>query len=1347
MSKHILLYSDDPGLGGVAQYNHTLLCGLATLGYKLTCVQSKIPNPLLNYQNELGIEHIWLEFDTTKDTHRTITDASHAQNILEIAKPDLIIFSDTWPLANSGVKRVAIAMGVPYIVVVGYVAPYPGGLPSAFLNETTELYDQALAVVAVSSENLHLLHDLFGLPVDKGQVIHYGRPPQYFAYSQPSVRERLRQELGIPSDAVVCFTSARLEPVKGYLYQLAAIEQLKNTDIWHSLYFIWAGGGKLKNELVEAVGQLELTNKIKILGQRWDIPELLDASDIFILPSMSEGMPLAIMEAMAKGLPVIASAVSGIPEELGDTGKLLPDPKIDAQATVNELVKTIQSWCIDKNLCKSIGQNCKKRAESLFKEERMIMETHELIETALSPTLSLWDYISPEFEIVCPDSCFPNMIVGDTNNCLWPYLRRDIPHNWYVDRRQPDVGFLNRDEAHILYNTALQFEGKKALEIGCWLGWSACHLALGGVELDVVDPLLDNPNFFESINSSLDEAGVLSSVNLVGGYSPQKVEELAQQFQRKWSLIFIDGNHDTPSPLNDAIVCEKYAEEDALILFHDLTSPDVTEGLEYLRQKGFKVMIYQTMQIMGVAWRGNVEPVMHDPDPQVDWHLPKHLQNYSVSNMPNEQFINENIIAQKVQATMQQAIDLLNSRKLIEAVRLAESLTSFGINIPEMNYIRAICLYSVEKYPQAFEAAKAELEINPNHRQAQELVNNFSATMFKQQTKVVTKERSWNTSLPQETLLSIQHASQRYSYKGVPMIKNPFDLALYPLLLWNLQPRTIIEIGSNCGGSALWLADMLSNFGIDGHVLSIDILKVTAVNHPRVTFIEGNGQKLEETFDSDFLKSLPRPFLVIEDADHSYETSKHVLEFFNQYLQKGEYIVIEDGIISDLTQDISCNSGPHRALKEFISNHSSEYEVDDNYCDFFGYNLTWCTNGFLKKVQDYSENNVNSDSINQLFSYLNNCQAQNLSFEQLKVSSRHIEKISNNNQQGKLFFDQGNLKEALDIFKEVIALNPISVIANKYLSFLYWQNNDVLNSLKCHIFSQYSNPSTYNDDDEFKKLLAIVKPYTLLSESRLFSLYSLAKQICLDDIPGNFVECGAYKGGSVAVLAFVIKKYSLRSRVLYAFDTFEGMPQPNEIDQHDHISANSMGFGVGTLKAPIEKNLDIVCEALKIKDIVVPVKGLFAETLPKFKSQIDSIAFLHADGDWYESTLEIFNNLYDSVVPYGVIQIDDYGFWDGCRKAIHEFERSRCASFALRIIDDTGVWFYKENLIDWECNHWRTFWHLAQASEKMGDMDLAKQAAEAVLQIMPRLIKAEEMLIRLKKKLQFCPIELNIAKI
>lgn len=243
------------------------------------------------------------------------------------------------------------------------------------------------------------------------------------------------------------------------------------------------------------------------------------------------------------------------------------------------------------------------------------------------------DYVSPGMEIVRPDACFPNMTAGNVQAVSWKYLRKDVPHTWYVDRRAPHIGFLNRDEAHILYNTGLRFRGRRALEIGCWLGWSACHLALAGVRLDVIDPVLAQADFHESVRQSLQAAGVLSSVNLVAGFSPAQVDNLCGGSDRKWVLFFIDGNHEAPYPVFDTAVCVEHAEQDALILFHDLASPDVAHGLEYLRQRGWNTMVYMTAQIMGVGWRGNVEPVRHVPDPDVDWHVPDHLRSFVICGL------------------------------------------------------------------------------------------------------------------------------------------------------------------------------------------------------------------------------------------------------------------------------------------------------------------------------------------------------------------------------------------------------------------------------------------------------------------------------------------------------------------------------------------------------------------------------------------------------------------------------------------------------------------------------------------------------------------------------------------
>lgn len=215
---------------------------------------------------------------------------------------------------------------------------------------------------------------------------------------------------------------------------------------------------------------------------------------------------------------------------------------------------------------------------------------------------------------------------------------------------------------------------------------------------------------------------------------------------------------------------------------------------------------------------------------------------------------------------------------------------------------------------------------------------------------VPTALRSWHSALPFSTLTSIQNALHNFSYKGTPLQKNPFDHALYPMLLWQFKPRTIIEIGSKEGGSALWMGDLCDTFKLNCEIHSIDIVRVATVKHKRVTFHEGDGRNLGGTLTEKMLKNLPRPWLVIEDADHSYETTHAVLEFFEDHLTPTDMMVVEDGIISDLSQMPEGASGPHRALRKFLQRNFAEWEILPEWCDFFGYNFTWSSNGFLRRT-------------------------------------------------------------------------------------------------------------------------------------------------------------------------------------------------------------------------------------------------------------------------------------------------------------------------------------------------------------------------------------------------------------
>ena len=208
---------------------------------------------------------------------------------------------------------------------------------------------------------------------------------------------------------------------------------------------------------------------------------------------------------------------------------------------------------------------------------------------------------------------------------------------------------------------------------------------------------------------------------------------------------------------------------------------------------------------------------------------------------------------------------------------------------------------------------------------------------------------------------------------------------------------------------------------------------------------------------------------------------------------------------------------------------------------------------------------------------------------------------------------------------------------------------------------------------EFREIFNIVRPYTMLGEARLYSLFSLAKYVCAQDVRGNFVECGVAAGGSSALLASVIARYSQQPRRLFCFDTFEGMPAASVLDISHGKTADAMGWGAGTCAAP-EASLREVCQKLRVEKLVEPIKGLFANTLPMNRERIGSVALLHMDGDWYSSTRDSLDNLFDQVVTGGRIQIDDYGNWEGCKRAVHKFENARGLKFKITEIDETGVW-------------------------------------------------------------------------
>jgi cephalosporin hydroxylase len=209
--------------------------------------------------------------------------------------------------------------------------------------------------------------------------------------------------------------------------------------------------------------------------------------------------------------------------------------------------------------------------------------------------------------------------------------------------------------------------------------------------------------------------------------------------------------------------------------------------------------------------------------------------------------------------------------------------------------------------------------------------------------------RRWRTDLPLAALERIHAGTLRYTYRGHPMLKHPFEVALYTELFWRLRPATVIEVGSYLGVSAVWFADLMRQSGAPGQVISID-LEAPAPPEPRdeVRYLKGDASRLGEVLTPAVLAALPRPLLVIEDSAHTAEATAAVLDFFAPVLASGEYIVIEDGMLAELGWGPRYGGGPGLAISRFLRAHP-EFEIDADYCDRYGHNVTGNPNGYLRR--------------------------------------------------------------------------------------------------------------------------------------------------------------------------------------------------------------------------------------------------------------------------------------------------------------------------------------------------------------------------------------------------------------
>lgn len=235
----------------------------------------------------------------------------------------------------------------------------------------------------------------------------------------------------------------------------------------------------------------------------------------------------------------------------------------------------------------------------------------------------------------------------------------------------------------------------------------------------------------------------------------------------------------------------------------------------------------------------------------------------------------------------------------------------------------------------------------------------------------------------------------------------------------------------------------------------------------------------------------------------------------------------------------------------------------------------------------------------------------------------------------------------------------------------------------------------YDFEKDAQEAIDIIRPNTMVSYQPLVTLFQQVQHCEVNHIQGDFVECGVWKGGAVGLMALANHKFSRQRRHLHLFDAFNDICEPdpavdgeyavNQAAELAGVKKESLqgrlipvkgvydshgGYGtVETVRHLLEDQIGYDNNFLHYH------QGWFQETLPVTKDEIENIAILRLDADYYASTKICLELLYDKVVTGGFVIIDDYGAYEGCKKAVDEFrEQNGIRSFMMHVNRDCRFW-------------------------------------------------------------------------
>lgn len=206
--------------------------------------------------------------------------------------------------------------------------------------------------------------------------------------------------------------------------------------------------------------------------------------------------------------------------------------------------------------------------------------------------------------------------------------------------------------------------------------------------------------------------------------------------------------------------------------------------------------------------------------------------------------------------------------------------------------------------------------------------------------------------------------------------------------------------------------------------------------------------------------------------------------------------------------------------------------------------------------------------------------------------------------------------------------------------------------------------------------IQIVHPYTMTSLERIRALFNNLEYIRSQNIDGDLVECGVWRGGNILGMSEYLNHYGMIDRKIYAYDTFQGMTEPKDVDED--FEGNKAVDILGRVMC--EASLNEVkrnMENTKFpKENIIYVQGDVLDTLNFENNLPKNISLLRLDTDWYDSTKKELDVLYPRLQNNGVLIVDDYGHWKGSKKAVDEYFIEE--KLEIEYIDYTGIKIIKK---------------------------------------------------------------------